>query len=159
MRETSSSGIQLICEFERFSATAYQDIVGIWTIGYGTTRVNGARVTKGMTCTIEQATAWMKSDLRQYESTVAMVDAQHKLTQHEFDACVVLTYNIGSTAFNGSTIAQKIRSGTAELVSESNFVAWNKVRQNGALVESRGLTRRRMAEYHLFKTGELKTTF
>lgn len=31
----SHKGLSLIKEFEGVSLTAYQDVVGVWTIGYG----------------------------------------------------------------------------------------------------------------------------
>lgn len=159
MKKTSPIGIELICEFESFAAKSYPDVVGVWTIGYGTTRVNGQPVTKGMTCSLEQAQAWMAMELGNVERAINTIDAKGLLIQSQFDACAALAYNIGVSGFSGSTIAKKIQAGSIATITESNFVAWNKVRENGVLVESRGLTRRRRSEFHLFRTGELKTTF
>jgi lysozyme len=156
---TSAVGIQLICEFEGFRAAAYPDVVGVWTIGYGTTRVNNQPVTKGMTCTEAQAKEWVHTDLRQFEAAVTAASAK-PLTQFQFDACVCFAYNIGAGGFASSTVGRKLRTGNIALINESNFVAWNKVRNShGVLVESRGLTRRRKAEWYLFSTGMIKTQF
>ena len=157
--QTSDVGIALIKEFEGCELTAYPDVVDVWTIGFGTTRIKGKPVTKGMTCTQQEAEQYLREDLREFERTVNKV-LSRPILQHQFDACVCLTYNIGSAGFLGSTICQKIRSGGAATVSEGNFVSWNKVRDSrGILVESKGLTRRRKAEYHLFSTGTIKTQF
>ena len=44
---------------EGFRDTAYQDPMDVWTIGYGHTK----DVRKGMTCTREEAEAWLEEDL------------------------------------------------------------------------------------------------
>ena len=45
----SPSGIDLICNFEGKRLMAYDDGVGVWTIGFGTTIYpNGIKVKKGM---------------------------------------------------------------------------------------------------------------
>ncbi|BEN15769.1 hypothetical protein FB6_0235 [Serratia marcescens] len=47
----SKSGIELIKRFEGLRLKAYQDSVGIWTIGYGWTQpVDGKKVGPGMQC-------------------------------------------------------------------------------------------------------------
>lgn len=38
MMKVSDKGLALIKEFEGCKLTAYKDIVGVWTIGYGHTR-------------------------------------------------------------------------------------------------------------------------
>ena len=38
----SDNGLNLIKKFEGCRLTAYQDTVGVWTIGYGTTNVDRA---------------------------------------------------------------------------------------------------------------------
>lgn len=159
MRNVSDTAIELLCEFEGFSATAYPDVANIWTIGYGTTRVNGQPVRPGMTCTKPQAKQWMHDDVKEFARVVNAVDASQRLTQSQFDACVVLAYNIGAGGFSNSSIARKIRANTITTINESNFTAWNKSRIDGKLIPVAGLTRRRRAEYYLFSTGGIKTHF
>ena len=48
----SSKGLALTQQFEGCRLTAYQDQVGVWTIGYGHT---GPDVTPGLTITEEQS--------------------------------------------------------------------------------------------------------
>lgn len=154
--KTSDAGIQLICAFEGYRSTAYPDVVGVWTIGYGTTRVDGAPVTKGMTCTEAQARGWLQADVEQFEAVVNAI-VPDTTTQYQFDACVCFAYNVGGGGFASSTVAKKLRAGHASLITESNFTAWNKVRDShGVLVESKGLTRRRKAEWQLFSTGTVQ---
>jgi len=154
--QTGIAGITLIKFFESFLGAAYKDIAGVWTIGYGTTRINGVPVKKGMVCTHAEALEWLQADIRKFEEAVRRVTPQSRpLTQYQFDACVCFAYNIGAGGFTTSTVGKKIRSGQAATVTEANFMAWSKVRdpKTNTLVESRGLVRRRRAEYELFSTG------
>lgn len=48
----NAAGLALIKQYEGLRLTAYQDSVGIWTIGYGHTgKVDGEAVCKGMKIT------------------------------------------------------------------------------------------------------------
>lgn len=155
----SSVGIALIKEFEGCKLTAYPDVVGVWTIGFGTTRIQGKPVVKGMTCTQQDAENYLREDIRSFEQSVNS-NLPAPILQHQFDACVCLAYNIGVGGFLTSSIYRKLRAGTPAAITEQNFTAWNKVRDaHGGLVESAGLTRRRKSEYYLFSTGKIKTQF
>ena len=84
---TSQAGIDLIKSFESCRLTAYQDSVGVWTIGYGHT--NG--VYKGMTITQAQADAFLREDLKTAENTVNS-KVTYPITQNMFDALVSFTF-------------------------------------------------------------------
>ena len=102
--QISASGIALICSFEGLELKAYDDGVGVWTIGYGTTVYpNGTGVKKGDTCTLEQAKAYMSNDLKRFERTVNSV-VTAPINQNQYDSLVSLTYNIGQKAFCDSTL-------------------------------------------------------
>lgn len=154
--------LALITHFEGFRATSYQDVAGIWTIGYGTTRVEGRPVTAGMTCTSDQAKVWLKTDVIDAERSVTQ-SCRTTLTQYQFDALVCLVYNIGVGNFLKSSILRVINAGGLGTslagplaVTEAQFTAWNKVRQGAQLVEMHGLTRRRKSEYHLYSMGTVQ---
>lgn len=52
----SNKGVDLICGIRGQAFFAYDDGVGVWTIGFGTIKYpNGVRVKKGDTCTLDQA--------------------------------------------------------------------------------------------------------
>lgn len=144
----SRRGIDLITSFEGYRDVAYRDIAGIWTIGFGTTRVGGVPVQHGQTITEDDAKVALLDEcagiLRFLESGVV-----RPLLQHEVDALVSMCYNIGVGAFRRSTLRRTINANG--IVTERMFTDWNKVRVNGALVPSEGLTRRRRAEYKMFK--------
>ena len=141
----SPSGIDLICNFEGLELKAYDDGVGVWTIGFGTTKYpNGIRVKKGDTCTLDQAKAYMQNDLKAFEQTVNNT-VKVPLNQNQFDALVSLAYNIGSTAFKNSTLVKRLNEGNYKAAA-NQFDVW--VNAGGKRMQ--GLVNRRAAEKALF---------
>lgn len=138
-------GVDLICDFEGKRLVAYDDGVGIWTIGFGTTIYpNGIRVKKGDTCTEAQAKAYMQNDLKKFEHAVN--DAVNiPLNQNQFDALVSLTYNIGAAAFSKSTLVKKLNAGDIRGAADQ-FDVW--VNAGGKRMQ--GLVNRRSKEKLLF---------
>ncbi|WP_396231213.1 lysozyme [Acinetobacter baumannii] len=142
---TSDVGVNLISGFEDTRFKAYDDGVGVWTIGIGTTVYpNGVKVKKGDTCTAEQAKTYFKHDLAKFEKTVNE-SVIVPLSQNQFDALVSLTYNIGSGAFKGSTLLKLLNKGDYKGAADQ-FLVWNKA--GGKVMK--GLVRRREAERALF---------
>lgn len=152
----SNHAIELITHFEHFYPKAYQDPAGIWTIGYGTIRVNGKRVTAGMTCTKVQATLWMEEDIQSAVSDILRVCGV-PLKQQELDALASFVYNVGIGNFQGSSLLKNIKA--KKPVTETNFTSWNKARINGKLQPLPGLLRRRRAEHFLYTQGRVKVQF
>ena len=67
----SPKGIEMICRFEGLQLSAYDDGVGVWSIGFGTiVYPSGTRVRKGDICTLEQAKFYMSHDLKKFEHAV-----------------------------------------------------------------------------------------
>lgn len=143
--QTSDKGIALIKQFEGCKLTAYQDSVGVWTIGYGWTQpVDGKPIRAGMTIKQETAERLLKTGLVSYESDVSRL-VKVGLTQEQFDALVSFTYNLGARSLSTSTLLRKLNAGDYAGASDE-FLRWNKA---GGKVLS-GLTRRREAERALF---------
>ena len=92
------TGQALTESFEGCRLVAYQDQNGVWTIGYGHTQ----GVAAGMTCTQEQAQAWLLEDI-QWAVSVVNSQVTVSLTQNEFNALVDFVYNVGSGNFTSST--------------------------------------------------------
>lgn len=141
---TSQEGIDLIKSFEACKLEAYQDGGGVWTIGWGHT----GGVSEGDTCTQEQADAWLVDDLGDAEGLVkhfVTVD----LNQHQFDALVAFTFNVGGGALQHSTLLQKLNAGDYEGAADE-FPRWSHI---GAVV-CQGLLRRRVAEKQEFEEAE-----
>lgn len=141
----SPNGVDLICNFEGLRLKAYDDGVGVWTIGYGTTKYpNGIRVKKGDTCTLDQAKAYMQNDLKAFEQTVNSA-VKVPVSQNQFDALVSLAYNIGSTAFKNSTLVKRLNEGNYKAAA-NQFDVW--VNAGGKRMQ--GLVNRRTTEKALF---------
>lgn len=143
--KTSQVGIELISSFEDTKLQAYDDGVGVWTIGIGTTVYpNGVKVKKGDKCTLEQAKEYFAHDLKRFESSVNKL-VEVPLSQNQFDALVSLTYNIGSGAFAKSTLLRKLNAKDYQGAADQ-FLVW--IRGGGKVLK--GLVRRREAERALF---------
>ncbi|NNU16265.1 lysozyme [Parvularcula sp. ZS-1/3] len=146
--DISNRGLNLIKEFEGLELEAYQDIVGVWTIGYGHTSMAGPpEVKPGMEITEAEASEILRRDLGQYENGVERA-VKVEITQNMFDALVSLTYNIGVNAMKGSTFIKRINNRDYEGAAEA-MKWWNKA--GGRVVA--GLKRRREAEAALFLEG------
>lgn len=141
----SENGINLIKQFEGCKLTAYQDSVGVWTIGYGWTQpVDGKTVAKGMVITQQKANQLLTEGVAQYEKGVTNL-VTVSLNQNQFDALVDFAYNLGVNALKGSTLLKKLNTG--DYAGAANeFTKWNKAGGK----ELAGLTRRREAEKSLF---------
>ncbi|ATZ95309.1 lysozyme [Dickeya fangzhongdai] len=143
--QISNNGIALIKEFEGCRLSAYQDSVGVWTIGYGWTQaVDGKPVRAGMQ--IDQATAerLLRCGVVQYEQAVNQL-AKVKLTQGQFDALVSFAYNLGIRSLSTSTLLKKLNAGDIAGAADE-FPKWNKA---GSQVLP-GLVARRAAEREMF---------
>lgn len=137
----SQTGLGLIKKHEGLRLSAYQDIGGIWTIGYGHTKT----AAPGKKITQAQAEALLKSDLKSAESDVLKL-VKVPLKQNEFDALVSLVFNIGGTLFSTSTILRLLNQGNKS-AAVNEFGKWVNVK--GKRVQ--GLVNRRNDEAELFK--------
>ena len=133
-------GTEILKYFEGCKLTAYQDSVGVWTIGYGHTK----GVFDGMTITQEEAEQMLLTELEEYEGYIEnMVTVP--LTQNQFDALVVWIYNLGPTNFRNSTLLKELNAGNYNAAGQE-ITRWNKA---GGKVLA-GLVKRREAEAELF---------
>lgn len=145
----SQNGINLIKSFEGLRLKAYDDGVGVITIGYGTTRYpNGHKVQLGDTCTEKEAEQYLANDLAKFEKAVNEA-IKVPVNQNQYDALVSFTYNVGIGAFTKSTALRLLNAGDYTGCAKA-LLSWNKGTVNGKLVELKGLTRRRNAEKDLF---------
>jgi lysozyme len=135
----SASALVGIAAHEGYVGKAYQDIVGVWTIGFGTTQ--GVR--PGQTIDPVKALQRKIDDVNKFEGALKQC-VKVPLNQNEYDAYISLSYNIGSTAFCNSTLVRKLNQGDYPGAC-SEILRWN--RAGGKVVS--GLTNRREAEYRL----------
>lgn len=138
----SASALVGIAQWEDYRGEAYTPVKGdVPTIGFGTT----AGVKPGDKITPPRALVRLLEDANEYEQAVKRC-APVPMYQHEFDAFVSTTYNIGPAAFCRSTMARRLVSGDYAGACEA-ILMWDKFRGQTL----RGLTKRRQAEYRLCK--------
>ncbi|AGA64513.1 Lysozyme [Liberibacter crescens BT-1] len=143
--KTSQQGIDFIKEKEGFDAHVYKDTAGLPTIGYGHLIKPGEHFT---TMTREQAEEFLKKELREAEAAVNS-HVTVSLTQSQFDALVSFVYNLGCSAFYGSTLLHLVNEGQYEAAAEQ-FLRWGNDHRNGKLVPVAGLMKRRKEERLMF---------
>lgn len=148
----SQMGRAFLMDAEGVDLVAYQDGGGVWTIGVGSLVMsNGRKVQPGDTITYVDAIGLLDSTLRRFEIAVGQLLLGVKgLSQCEFDAMVLLAYNIGyrkggfaSSALLRAFLNKKKNSTPVRLNTLFDlFSRWHY--DNGKPVW--GLARRRLAE-------------
>lgn len=138
--KTSARGVKLITDFEGFRANAYQDVVGVWTIGYGFTK----GVKKGDKITREEAERRLRGELTEYEHGVTKA-CRVPPNQNQFDALVCFAFNVGVAGMSRSSVIKAHNREDYQAAARA-FGLWNKA---GGKVWP-GLTRRRAAEGALY---------
>lgn len=147
--KTSPRGLELIESFESLRLTAYWDGTYLdqaktqkrWSIGWGHT----GGVKEFNTCTPEQAEVWQAEDVAEAEDSIGSL-VKVPLTQNQFDALASFVFNVGSGAFENSTLLKLLNAGSYQLAA-IEFPRWDH--DNGQV--SAGLLRRRDAEQELFR--------
>ena len=139
--QLSEEGISLIKHFEGCGLEAYQDSVGIWTIGYGT--IKGVK--EGDQINQDEAEHLLQEEMPEYEGYInEMVNVP--LEQNQFDALCSWVFNLGPKTLSESTLLRVLTDGKYDEVPEQ-IVRWNKA--GGQVLE--GLVRRRQAEADMFE--------
>lgn len=136
----SASALVGLAVFEGYSPTTYLDIVGIPTIGFGTT---GKDVKAGQKIDPVAALQRKLSDIQKFEGALKTC-VKVPLHQHEYDAYLQLAYNIGPGNFCSSTLVKKLNAEDYKGACQE-ILRWN--RAGGKVV--RGLSQRREKEYRL----------
>ena len=141
MMKTTSEGVALLHRFESCRLEAYPDPKSggdPWTIGWGHT---GPEVRPGLVWTQDQADAIFEQDLARFERSVQdLVDVP--LEEHENDALVSFTYNLGERRLRDSTLLRMLNNDEDKVAIADQFLRWVSP---GSTVE-KGLRRRRVAE-------------
>lgn len=140
----SPHAINSIKNWEKLRLQSYQDVRGIWTLGYGET---GPHIGPGLTVTPAEAEGWLSNRTTSLSDMISGL-VKVPLKQNQFDALVSLVYNIGITAFSHSTMLKLINQNQLDKAA-LEFIKWDHV--NGTEVE--GLRARRLAERSLFVNG------
>lgn len=154
----SQKCINLIKTSESFSAKAYLDTNGKWTIGYGTQTIDGVAVREGQTISKADAEKALLADINSTRLPAVQKLVKVLVTQSMVDALVDFAFNAGTGALRSSTLLSDLNSEKYTLAA-SRFGDWTKA----GGVEQGGLIKRRAAERDLFlsegvpsKTGQLE---
>lgn len=138
--------LNLVRRFEGCRLRSYQDVVGIWTIGWGET----LDVAEGMVWSQQQADTALERRVAQFLlGVLKRCPPLHLAPPQRTAACVSLAYNIGLGAFGASSVCRNtIRQDY--LGAADSFLLWDKA--GGRKVT--GLTRRREAERAVYLEGD-----
>jgi GH24 family phage-related lysozyme (muramidase) len=148
-RKIGPKGIALTKRWEGCELTAYPD-PGTggdpWTVGWGTTRINGKPVRRGMTITQAEADALLEQQLEGYAHEVAKAIGDAPTTQEQFDALVSFHYNTGAI---GRATLTKLHKAGDYAGAANEFGKWLKA--GGRTMA--GLVNRRADEAALYRSG------
>ena len=158
----SDEGEAWLKEVEKLALQPYDDQVGItdepiteWvegaTIGYGHLIGENEWDLYKDGITEEQAETLFQQDVAPFVDKVNEV-IEVEVTANEFDAMVMLAYNIGRDGFAGSSVAKMVNDPEADTsydTLEDAWKAWNK--SQGKV--NNGLINRRDAEWDMYSEG------
>ena len=145
-RKVNRAGLALIKHFEALRLKAYQDSVGVWTIGWGHTGLshNDGSVFPDQIITEAEAEKLLIKDLAVFEKAVQKL-VKTDLTSNQFSALVSFAFNLGETNLSQSTLLKKLNHHDT-FGCANEFKKWNKA--GGHRLP--GLVRRRLSERNLF---------
>ena len=134
----SATALVALLLHEGYRESAYTPVAGdVPTIGFGTT--SGVKL--GDRTTPEKALNVALRDVQKFEGALKEC-VTVPLEQHEYDAYISLSYNIGSNAFCKSTLVRKLNTGDYEGAC-NQILRWDQF--NGKPLA--GLTKRRQEEH------------
>lgn len=155
----SSKAVDLLQSIETLATKPYDDQTGLdiseWvkgaTIGYGhlISKTDWKKYKDGFTKT--DAIKLFEADLSPFINTVKS-KLKVNITQNEFDALVILVFNIGSKGFKNSSVLKLVNDPSTKTTFknlEAAWKAWNK--SNGRI--NKGLINRRNSEWNIFTKG------
>lgn len=142
----SKNFYRLLIQFEGLKLKAYLDSANIPTIGIGTILYpDGRKVSIHDTCTEAQAMEWAEHDAENMALKLSVITPPD-LHPHQFDALLLLMYNIGVGALSRSTVLKRIKAGASEDLVRAAWLMWNKA--GGKIIP--GLINRRNKELDLY---------
>lgn len=148
----SDQGIALLKQFEGFRAKPYWD-VSQWSVGYGTRCPEDKRALwTEVGITEREAEGLLFTYVNKFGAALDSFIEKYKLNlnQHQYDALMLFTYNVGSGWMNQSGLLRTaVINGAKGNDFIYPFVLWCKADR----VFSNGLIERRLAEANLYLNG------
>ncbi len=138
----------LIREFEGCQLIAYKCPAGVWTIGWGTTRLIDRPVQEGDMIPQQLADELLRNEVEiKARGVLQLLPLAKDWSGHRIAALVSWAYNVGLGAVEDSTLRRRLLDLEDPAVAVlEELPRWNKA--NGR--ELPGLSRRRAAEVKLF---------
>ena len=134
----SATSLAALLAYEGYREKAYIPVPGdVPTIGFGTTE--GVKL--GDKTDPVKAVSMILRDVQKFEGALKQC-VKVPLSQNEYDAYLSLSYNIGPTAFCGSTLVKRLNLHDYDGACEQ-ILRWDKFKGRPLA----GLTKRRRAEY------------
>ncbi len=125
---SSQKLIDIIKDFEGFSATPYRDNTQ-WTVGYGSYCGDSDDPCPNIRLTEREAETRLRKDLRKtYEPIVNKYckSIGKQPTQQQFDALVDLTYNLGGSWTSGNAVTSVLKEECTALELVKGFGAYSR---------------------------------
>lgn len=119
---------------EGLRLNAYQDVVGVWTIGIGATFYqDGTKVKKGDKITEKQAIDLCEYHFETFKKQVQKV-VKSNVNSNQLDALTLFAFNLGIGSLTTSTLLKKVNANPNDPNIEIEFNKWiyagKKVYQN-----------------------------
>jgi lysozyme len=155
----SEDALTLLKGIESLHLKPYDDQTGkditAWckgaTIGYGHLILKNQWDTYKDGFEETDADTLFSSDLTPFVTTVQTAITV-PVTQNEFDALVILVFNIGQSSFTGSSVVKLVNDPAAKTSYESLEMAWKAWNKSQGQV-MKGLDNRRQAEWNIYSEG------
>lgn len=156
----STHGLKVLMNLEGVKDSVYSDVAGIPTVGVGHALTKSERssgkiyLTNGDVLDVRNPLTHAEimnlllDDVARFEDAVTR-NVKVKLEQHQFDALVSFSFNVGERAFEKSTLLKLLNNGEYEKAGEQ-FKRWDKASVKGRKVSVKGLTARRAIELALW---------
>lgn len=158
----SMKGMSLLQEIEELRLKPYDDQTGHniteWiegaTIGYGKLIQKSEWMKYKDGIKKSEADILFKNILQPFEETVNR-SVTVSISQNQYDALVILAYNIGETGFKNSSVVKIINNPNAQTPYKDLELAWKAWNKSQGKV-MRGLIRRRNSEWDIYTNGVYK---
>lgn len=160
----SDAGLRFIANEEGIRTRVYLDQAGLPTIGVGHLLSREELESGQIVLSTGRMIIMRNREISQFDALELLHDDASKtaervsalvmveLNQNQFDALVSLAFNIGTGAFERSTLCKMLNAKNLADIPDQ-FRAWNKVTKRGKKVVSKGLAARREREVTLWHGG------
>ena len=134
--------IAVVAQWEGKSNDPYRDIIGVWTVCYGETRTAMRRYSDA------ECKDMLAHGLADFAGPVLARNPELRGRDPQLIAATSLAYNIGTRAYNRSTVARRFSAGDWRGACDA-FLMWTKAGGR----EVKGLRARREAERKICLRG------